>query len=44
MGLPPQKIAGVKTLINTRSYSNREICQTLEIKSVIHLSGKLRRK
>ena len=26
-----QKIAGIKTLINKGSYSNREICWTLEI-------------
>ena len=29
--LTPQKIAGVKMLINTGFYLNREICQTLEI-------------
>ena len=29
--LTPRKIAGVKRLIKTGSYSNREICLTLEI-------------
>ena len=29
--LTPQKISGVKTLIHTGSYSNQEICLTLEI-------------
>ena len=29
--LTPQKIAGVKMLINTGSFSDQEICQTLEI-------------
>ena len=29
--LTPQKIYRVKTLINTGSYANREICQILEI-------------
>ena len=29
--LTPQKISGVKTLINTESYSNQEICRTLKI-------------
>ena len=29
--LTPQKISGVKMLIDTKNYSNREICRTLEI-------------